>query len=266
MSLTDIHELFQKLLIVDIRERQSVRAEIISLTQDFQTPDSLISYLDNDNYLVRETAATSLGNIKHENSVQALVTLLDKEDDNSVQMAIMYALRDIATETSLRELLRIATSPSYPELDQSLAIQSMSIVLMKIYFEPLFEILESAIASKNHAIVESVFDAFDILDQGKNSIPERLLDLLRSQTVPSHILLYIITFLGERRYAPAFETILLYLDSEDTDLQHCAIKALGNLGIPEAIARIEPKLNHIDDSIRYATGKALNQLQSAKSE
>jgi HEAT repeat protein len=261
MSNFRIHELIRKLSDVDIKERQNIRKEIRTLAKDLDSPESLITHLDSDNSLIREIVADALGVINHENCVRYLTNLLDKEQDKQVQMAAVYALRDITALSALGALLDIADNNEYSPLVRSLAVQAISVSTDRKVTNRLFDILRKAIITNDNQIVESVFDAFETFDESERSIPNQLLELLRSENTPPHIHHYIISYLGERRYAPAFDDILAFLDSDDTDLQRASATALGKLGISKAIVRLESKLDHADDLVRYTVEQALQRLK-----
>src|SRR4051812_29007037 len=95
MSEKEIHELFTKLQETDFKERTNVRVQIISESEKLTTPEPLFKYLNSDNGVVRRFAAEALGKINDERSVQYLDNRLAEEMDKQVQMAILYALRDL---------------------------------------------------------------------------------------------------------------------------------------------------------------------------
>ncbi|MCB9452257.1 MAG: HEAT repeat domain-containing protein [Anaerolineaceae bacterium] len=262
MESSRVTELLQILPMADIKERQFIRKEILRLVKPLESPDLLVPYLKSTDYLVRECTVDALSVIKHESCVGYIVELLETEDDKSVQMAAIYALRDIGTFSSVQALMKIADSEKYTVLVQSLAIQSLAISILNVLIAPLFEVLKTAISTSNLKIVESIFDAFEILENDKNNIPNHLLELIASRNVPDYFLIYIISYLGERRYAQAFDAILPFLDSDDRELQRAAVEALGKLGIPKAIPVLENKLNHEDELVRYKATVALQRLKT----
>ncbi len=259
MSVSRIYELFRSLFSVDVKEWQSVRNELLALAEQLDKPDVFFPYLNSESYQVRTVAVDALGLFKDDRCVESLVKLLDTEDDKQVQMAIVYALRNIATMTSLQALTKIANSKDYALVVQSLAIQSLAVSISDVLLKPLLALLISPEPTEPFELIESVFDAFKIVD---DSVPDRLLEMLLLKDTPNELSLYIIDYLGERRYAQAYDAIVALLESEDTDIQRASAKALGNLGLPAAIPQLENKLEHADEFVKFTVEQALRQLKS----
>lgn len=260
MSINSIHELIQKLPEVDLTKRKAIREEILSLTSELETPQAIVEYLSNNNYLIREVVADALGNIDHETCVQQLTSLLAVEQNKQVQMAAVYSLRRIKSFKALETLLNIVQSEKHTKLVQSLAIQSVGVSVLNLVVTPILQVLEKAVSTDNSDVIEGVFEAFKTMDEDERGIPNQLLELLRNKDTPDFLLLYIIDYLGERRVAQAFDDILAYLDYDDTDLQRAAARALGNLGIQRAIVSLQDKLNHEDELVRHSVEQALSRL------
>lgn len=261
MSITKIQELFQSTATIHFNDRGIVRDKILNLAKQLDTPNALAVYLDSDNYVVRLFAVEALGVINNEKSVEYLVSLLEKEQIKEVQQSAIYSLRDITKFSALEALLKIANNAEYSKLVRSLAIQSVAVLALKIVINPLLAILMEATATDNPSLVEDVIDAFEILDNDEQAVIKQLVKLLDSKNVPYYLHLYIIEYLGDRRYEQASNIILQFLDSEESDLRAAAAKALGKIGNSKFIPNLEAKLNDDDDMVQRNVKEALQKLR-----
>lgn len=96
----------------------------------------------------------------------------------------------------------------------------------------------------------------------ENAVPQRLVRMLRSDKIPNWLRLQAIIYLGKRRYAGAVDEIVRFLDSDDADLRNAAVNALGDLGIPKVIGKLEAISSDPNETVQRSIKQALTRLKN----
>src|SRR5262249_6041058 len=243
-------------------EGVEIGRQILAQSQLLNSPDTLIYYLHDVHWQIRYYAAMALGNFEQPEVARNLIEQFKQDDNKEVQAEIVISLRYPKTLLALQTLLEIAKDPRYPTYVRSMAVESIGVSINRNVIDTLFELVTKPSGRHSSQVTDSVFSAFEEVDEG---ILKRLITLLAARSLPDYSSIQAIVYLGQRRYTQAVDAVLVLLDDADPTFRQAATDALGQIGD----ARILPKLTSMRDNpnefVRTAVATAIQQLQGNNS-
>jgi HEAT repeat protein len=260
-----IHQLFEQLRTADFEQGFEIGERILEESKEINTYEPLIPYLGDKFWKLRRYAAQALGNFDDPEVARHLIEQFGKEteaDDEEVQVEIVTTLGNQKTLFALQSLIAIAQDDSLTSWVRSTAVSSIAISTIRNVIDPLFELLSEPAESFDPDVVDSVFAAFDELEEDDTAIPGRLTALLASRTIPDRHLAHAIVFLGRRRFLAAVDVLLTFVDDSDYIFRQLAARALGSIGDRRALPKLVSMLDDPREEVRRAVADAIQQLET----
>ena len=226
------------------------------------SPDTLLHYLHDDHWQIRYYAAEALENFEQPEVALPLIEQLERENNNEVQAEIVTSLRYPKTLLALQALIEIAKDPKYPTYVRSMAVESIGVSINRNIVDMLFEVVTEPSGRHSYQVTDSVFDAFQEVDEG---ILKRLITLLAARALPDYSSIQAIVYLGHQRYAQAVDTLLVLLDDADPTFRQAAADALGRIGDTRVLPKLMSMHNDPNEFARKAVSAAIQQLHGNNS-
>jgi len=285
--------------LVDIAKSSDKRERILAMEElgnlrDPRAVPVLTQALQNDSWVVRETAVKALGNIKDYLCVKPLIDALNDKDKFVREAALKGLRRTVASMARSKDLRfykpllgalsegdNITRDSAYDAL--LLAVNTLKRFQDTNLFKPLFAALEEDNQNvresaarllgdiKDAAVVSPLIEAQE--DNSKfvrDAAAESLQQVNDSRAVPSllealasdsdDIRNEAIKVLSKFSDLDSVNQITSALNSKNFRIRAGAANALGNIGIAYAIKPLIPLLKDQDSDVRLAAAEALQQL------
>lgn len=229
------------------------RRVIINALSEFNHPlaiKTLINALEDNNYYVRQDAATALEHsiVKFGNNnyfdIKTPILHALKDNNRNVRIVAARLIGALNDPSTIPELLMSLEDSDHDVRDS--AAESLNKINKPEAVEPLI----GALKNPNSQVRKHVVISLSLFDDNRIFTP--LLSVLSDPNI--EVQTVAIDALGRNNDPRAIEALINKLDTNDVEVKKHTILALGEKDDPRVLAALKPQLSHKDAEIRTIAG------------
>jgi len=239
-------------LVAGLEIPQLLKIQLLEITKSEKGIPELINALNHEDYYVRWSAASALGNIGSDAAINELVKALNHKD-SSVRWSAASALGKIGSAAAIEELVKALNDEDY------YVRRSAASALGNISSDAAIEELVKALNDENSSVRWSAASALGKI--GSATAIEELVKALNDEN--SSVRWSAASALGKIGSATAIEELVKALNHENSFVRRGAASALGKIGSDAAIEELVKALNDEDYYVRSSAASALGKIGSA---
>jgi HEAT repeat protein len=263
-----LEELLKQIEKGDWRERK-IAAQVLALRGDSNITQPMLKLMKHSNLLVRATAAKILGDIKANNTVDALINYLDEEKDWSVRWEMVRALGKMKDPRAVDALHRCLLEDwdCHVRLDAAYALYFLRDPRSA---QPLDKALRDRIPEVRQAVLWVLVYGFDkngyyrgLLEEQENN--KETIDSPSGEQPNTDLNTLFrsgdwdqMMQLGE----PAVDFLIETIEKGDPNLRIDAVIGLGYLGNQKAVDTLIKLLENSNADIRFYAAEALGKTNN----
>ncbi|AOX03279.1 hypothetical protein BJP34_30995 [Moorena producens PAL-8-15-08-1] len=239
-------------LVAQLEIPKLLKVELLGITgSDRAIPELINKYLDHDEYSVRSLAASALGEIGTEATIDPLIKLLD--DENSwVGSRAADALGEIGTEVAIYPLIKLLDD------ENSWVRRSAAKALGKIGTEATIDPLIKCLDNEDYSL--RIIAAKSLGKIGTEVVIEPLIKYLNDYN--SSVRGSAAYALGKIGIEVVIERLIIWLRADKSSVDRSAAYALGKIGIEVVIEPLIKCLDDQDQDVRSKAAEALSEIDT----